>query len=89
MPWLGDIPILGTLFRSRDFINNQTELMVLVTPYVVRAVAQKDLSRPDDGFADAGDPSTALLGSFNRLYGLPGKVDPRKSYRGTYGFILD
>lgn len=89
LPGLMQLPVLGTLFKSRDYINRQTELMVLVTPYVVRAVAQKDLSRPDDGFADAGDPSTALLGSFNRLYGLPGKVDPRKSYRGTYGFILD
>ena len=45
------LPVLGTLFRSRDYVNNQTELMVLVTPYIVRAVAQKDLSRPDDGFA--------------------------------------
>ena len=51
------LPMLGTLFKSRDYINHQTELMVLVTPYIVRAVAQKDLSRPDDGFADATDPA--------------------------------
>ena len=44
--------------------------MVLVTPYVVRAVAQKDLSRPDDGFADPNDPSTVLLGRLNRIYGV-------------------
>src|SRR6201987_2513027 len=50
MPGLMQLPILGSLFRSRDYVNNQTELMILVTPYVVRAVAQKDLSRPDDGF---------------------------------------
>src|SRR3954451_4384417 len=56
LPGLSQLPILGTLFRSRDYVNNQTELMVLVTPYVVRAVAQKDLSRPDDGFASASDP---------------------------------
>ncbi len=48
-----NIPVLGALFKSRDYINRQTELMVLVTPYIVRAVAQKDLSRPDDGYADA------------------------------------
>ena len=69
VPGLMQLPILGTLFRSRDYINNQTELMVLVTPYVVRAVAQKMLSRPDDGFADPNDQSTALLGSLNRIYG--------------------
>ena len=83
------LPILGTLFRSRDYVNNQTELMVLVTPYVVRAVAQKDLSRPDDGFADTSDPQSQLLGSVNRIYGVPGHVEPPRSYRGTYGFITD
>jgi pilus assembly protein CpaC len=88
-PGLSQVPVLGALFRSRDFVNNQTELMVLVTPYVVRAVAQKDLSRPDDGFASASDPQTDLLGSINRIYGVPGRVEPARNYRGTYGFITD
>jgi len=89
MPGLMQLPILGTLFRSRDFVNKQTELMVLVTPYVVRAVAQKDLSRPDDGFVNASDPQADLLGSINRIYGVPGRVEPVRNYRGTYGFITD
>ena len=72
-PGLAQLPVLGSLFRSRDFVNSQTELMVLVTPYVVRAVAQKDLSRPDDGFASASDPQADLLGSINRIYGVPGR----------------
>ncbi len=89
LPGLASLPVLGTLFRSRDFVNNQTELMVLVTPYVVRAVAQKDLSRPDDGFANASDPQADLLGSLNRIYGVPGRTEPARNYRGTYGFITD
>jgi pilus assembly protein CpaC len=89
LPGMGQIPILGSLFRSRDFVNSQTELMVLVTPYIVRAVAQKDLSRPDDGFAAASDPQAELLGSINRIYGVPGRVEPARNYRGTYGFITD
>jgi pilus assembly protein CpaC len=89
IPGLMQVPVLGTLFRSRDYINNQTELMVLVTPYVVRAVAQKMLSRPDDGFADPNDQSTALLGSLNRIYGGPGKTEPPRQYHGKYGFIFD
>jgi pilus assembly protein CpaC len=89
LPGMAQVPVLGTLFRSRDFINNQTELMVLVTPYVVRAVAQKDLSRPDDGFAEASDPQADLLGTINRIYGVPGRTDPKRRYRGTYGFITD
>jgi pilus assembly protein CpaC len=89
VPGLMQVPILGTLFKSRDYANRQTELMVIVTPYIVRAVAQKDLSRPDDGFADASDPETVLLGKLNRIYGPPGKPEPRGSYRGALGFILD
>ncbi|HXN69950.1 MAG TPA: secretin, partial [Bradyrhizobium sp.] len=89
LPGLAQLPILGSLFRSRDYVNNQTELMVLVTPYIVRAVAQKDLSRPDDGFAAASDPQADLLGSINRIYGVPGRVEPARNYRGTYGFITD
>jgi len=89
LPGLAQVPVLGSLFRSRDFINNQTELMVLVTPYVVRAVAQKDLSRPDDGFASASDPQTVLLGNINRIYGVPRREGQVSSYRGKYGFITD
>jgi pilus assembly protein CpaC len=89
LPGMSQIPLLGTLFRSRDYVNRQTELMVLVTPYVVRAVAQKDLSRPDDGFAAVSDPQADLLGSINRIYGVPGKPEPERNYRGTYGFITD
>ncbi len=90
LPGLMRVPILGALFRSRDYINHETDLMILVTPYVVRAVAQKDLSRPDDGFADPTDPAAILLGRLNRIYGAHGKpVEPASSYHGKYGFILD
>jgi pilus assembly protein CpaC len=89
LPGLAQLPVLGALFRSRDYVNSQTELMVLVTPFIVRAVAQKDLSRPDDGFAAASDPQSDLLGNINRIYGVPGKVEPARNYRGTYGFITD
>jgi pilus assembly protein CpaC len=63
--------------------------MVIVTPYVVRAVAQKELSRPDDGFAPASDAQTALLGRMNRLYGIARRVDPIAGTPGDFGFIID
>jgi pilus assembly protein CpaC len=90
-PGLMQLPILGALFKSRDYTNNQTELMVMVTPYVVHAVAQKQLSRPDDGFADPNDQSSILLGRLNRIYGAAGqaKTEQPSSYHGKYGFILD
>jgi pilus assembly protein CpaC len=89
-PGLMNVPILGTLFKSRDYLNNQTELMILVTPYIVHAVAQKQLSRPDDGFSDPNDQSSVLLGRLNRIYGGAGMAEPPPSdYHGKYGFILD
>lgn len=89
LPGLDQVPILGALFRSQDFVNNETELMVIVTPYVVRAVAQKELSRPDDGFAPSSDAQSALLGRMNRLYGIARRVDPIDGVSGDFGFIID
>ena len=86
---LMEVPILGALFKSRDYQNHQTELMVIVTPYIVRAVSPKELSRPNDGFADASDPATVFLGRLNRIYGTAGKSDPQQPYHGRPGFILD
>ncbi len=89
LPGLDQLPVLGQLFRSQDFVNNETELMVLVTPYVVRAVAQKELSRPDDGFAPASDAQSVLLARINRIYGVAGRVEPVGNYQGNFGFIID
>ncbi|MGJ4888177.1 type II and III secretion system protein family protein [Bradyrhizobium sp. HKCCYLS3077] len=89
LPGLNQLPVLGQLFRSQDYVNNETELMVMVTPYVVRAVAQKELSRPDDGFAPATDAESALLGRMNRLYGIAAKVDTATGQPAGFGFIID
>ena len=89
LPGLDQLPILGGLFRSQDFVNNETELMVLVTPDVVRAVAQKDLSRPDDGFAPANDSQSTLLARINRIYGVAARVETGAGHPGYFGFIID
>ena len=89
MPGVDQIPILGGLFRSQDFVNHETELMVIVTPYVVRAVAQKELSRPDDGFAPASDSQSALLARINRVYGLAARPETVGATQANFGFIID
>ena len=89
MPGVDQIPVLGQLFRSQDYVNNQTELMVIVTPYVVRAVAQRELSRPDDGFAPSSDSQSALFAQINRIYGVPARVEPIGNYQANFGFIID
>jgi pilus assembly protein CpaC len=88
-PGLMNLPVLGALFKSRDFQTGQTELVIIVTPYVVKPVARRELSRPDDGFADPADPATVLLGRINRVYGNPALGDPRRAYHGKVGFIID
>jgi pilus assembly protein CpaC len=90
MPGIDSLPILGALFRSQDFVNHETELMVLVTPYIVRAVAQKELSRPDDGFAPASDSQSTLLAQITRIYGVAARAEPIGNYQGNFGgFIID
>jgi pilus assembly protein CpaC len=89
LPGLDQLPVLGALFRSQDFVNNETELMVLVTPYVVRAVAQKELSRPDDGFAPANDAQSTLLGRINRIYGIAARIDPISGAQVNFGYFID
>ena len=90
LPGLLNIPILGTLFRSRDYQKNETELIVIVTPIIVKPVAPTALARPDDGFTDASDPQAWLLGRMNRLYAQPTNPQAIKDYRGPrVGFIQD
>ncbi len=87
-PGLKDVPILGTLFRSRDFQQNETELIVMVTPYLVRPTARQNLARPDDGLAPASDLKASFLGQLNRVYGR-GKPTPDGDLKGSHGFIVD
>jgi pilus assembly protein CpaC len=87
-PGLKDVPVIGTLFRSRDYTRNETELVVIVTPYVVRPAARKDLARPDDGLAAATDRKANFLGHLNRVYGRGAELPPG-GLRGEYGFIVE
>ncbi len=89
LPGLLDLPILGALFRSNDYQKQETELMIIVTPYIVKPVKPNEIARPTDGFADASDPQTWLLGQVNQLYATPGNPEAMKDYKGPIGFIQD
>lgn len=88
-PGLKNLPVLGTLFRSRDFIKSETELVVIVTPYMVDPTARHNLARPDKGFALASDAQTNLLGRLNRVYGRKPEEMPVGEYTGNIGFIVE
>jgi pilus assembly protein CpaC len=87
-PGLKDLPVLGTLFRSRDFIKQESELVVIVTPYLVKPVARQDLARPLDGLAEASDRKANFLGYLNKIYGTE-SVAPVGDLKGDYGFIVE
>lgn len=87
-PGLKKLPILGALFRSRDFTQNQTELVVIVTPYLVGSVAERQLATPADHFNTPTDRQTILLGRLNKIYGTPGN-NPDGVYHGNVGFIVE
>ncbi len=88
LPGLKNLPVLGALFRSRDYVRQETELVILVTPYVVKPVANRKLTTPDVGYAEASDAKANLLGHFNRVYGRRGRM-PSGRQQGDYGFIVE
>lgn len=89
VPGLKDAPILGQLFRSRDFQNSETELVIIVTPYLVEATHESQLTDPARGMAPASDLQAILLGKMIATYGLAGSGVQEKTLQGPLGFILD
>lgn len=86
-PGLTKIPVLGALFRSREFVRNETELVIIVTPYLARPVARNELARPDDNFNAPSDGAGMFLGRVNRVYGTMQTDKPNGRYHGVVGFI--
>ena len=87
VPALMNVPILGALFRSRDYQRNETELLIVVTPFIAHAVDPSQVVRPDQNFQDASDPQTWFLGRVNRLYSTSPSLEPMPGYAGEIGFI--
>ncbi|BCB21771.1 type II and III secretion system protein family protein [Bosea sp. ANAM02] len=88
LPGLMNLPIIGTLFRSRDYQREETELMIMATPYIAKPMQPNQIQRPDDGFVEAHDSQAILLGRLNKIYGSGGGPVPQ-AYKGRVGFIAD
>jgi pilus assembly protein CpaC len=89
IPGLGKLPILGALFRSRDFQRAETELVIIATPYLVKPVARDQLATPDQGFAVPTDAQSTLLGRINKVYGGGATGTTGKQYQGRVGYIYE
>ncbi len=88
VPALKDLPVLGTLFSSRDFQRKETELVILVTPYTVRAVNRQKLEDPGRNLEPSSDPQAVFLDRLNRIYGVGGG-NGKGTYHGRFGFIVE
>ena len=92
-PGLRSVPILGGLFSSQEFERRQSELVVIVTPYIVSPADETKLATPIDRFNNATDLQMLFLGRLNKVYGLP-SADPAifsltKAYHGQVGHIVE
>lgn len=88
VPGLMQVPILGALFKSRDFLRQETELVVFVTPYTVKPVARSELVTPVKNLAPATDGDTIFLNRLNRVYRVSGEAG-NGAYHGNVGFIYE
>lgn len=80
-PGLGDIPVLGQLFTSQDYLKNETELVIFVTPHLVKPIAQNQIRLPTDTWVDPGDAEFYWLGRTESMEAAP----PRRG-GGMYGY---
>jgi pilus assembly protein CpaC len=87
-PGLKELPVLGALFRSRDYSKAQTELAIFITPYMVSPTSMDKLARPDKNLSDAGDLATIFFDRLNRRYGVANSGMPKENYHGPFGFIV-
>ena len=89
LPGMTNLPILGSLFRSRDYLNGETELVIIITPYIVDPTKPQDLQTPADGLQTAGDMSSVLLGRLNKVVKAPAGANAGRAYQGPVGYVIE
>ena len=92
VPWLGDIPVLGALFRSADYQREQTELVIIITPHLVTPTRGAALALPTDRVKPPSEADLFLRGataSTNRpTSGAAGEV-AQQDFSGSYGYVME
>jgi pilus assembly protein CpaC len=89
LPGMMNLPVLGSLFRSRDYLSGETELVVIVTPYLVKPTTPDKLQTPIDGLEIASDIETDLLGKLNRTSHVTAAAVAGKALQGPYGYVIE
>ena len=93
IPWLGDVPILGALFRSAEYQRSQSELVIIISAHLVTPTRGEALSLPTDRITPPSEKDLFLFGRVardnnRRLKGAAGEV-ARQEFNGSYGYVLD
>lgn len=92
IPGAMNAPVMGALFRSRDFINNETELVIIATPYLVRPASPNNIRTPADGFANPSEGESLLTGRLNSLYRPAGgaqRTNGDARLQGPHGHVIE
>lgn len=89
LPGMMNLPVLGGLFRSRDYLMGESELVVIVTPYLVQPTSPDRLQTPADGLQIASDSETLLLGRLNRAYRAKPQPPGGPAYQGPFGYVIE
>lgn len=88
LPALGDVPVLGALFRSRDYLSGETELVIIIEAYLASPTAPGQLQTPADGLHIANDAQTILFGQLSQRYGTSGAASG-PGWAGPVGYVIE
>lgn len=93
VPWLGDVPVLGALFRSAEYSRQQSELVIIVTPHLVTPTRGQALALPTDRVRPPSERDLFLYGRTTdegkrRCGARPGEV-AKQDFSGSYGYVMD
>ena len=89
LPGVGSVPVIGSLFRSRDFLSGDTEMVVIVTAYIVDPNNPGAFQTPADGLQFSSDADTLLFGKLNKTVGAPPGANAGRTYQGPIGYVIE
>lgn len=90
LPWIGSVPVLGALFRSSGYVQNETDLVIIVTPHLVKPAAPgQQMASPLDTYLPGNDVDVFLMGQLERKKKLAEYVTAGGDVQGPYGHIVE
>jgi pilus assembly protein CpaC len=91
LPGIGNLPVLGALFRSRDYLSGETELVIIIEAYIVSPTSPGRLQTPADGLIVANDAQTILFGQLDQQYRPAGgaTAGTNTAWTGPVGYVIE